>query len=90
MMMDVLQAVTAVDAFEIEIEAHAGVGSPEGRISVVGLPDSAVKESRDRVGSAPLGSREPLIKVLSRFEDLIDMVLRPKTQPLHLIYQRAP
>jgi magnesium chelatase family protein len=40
-----------VDAFEIEIEVHAGWG-PEGRISVVGLPDTAVKESRDRVLSA--------------------------------------
>jgi len=32
-------AVVGVDAFEIEIEAHAGWG-PEGRISVVGLPDT--------------------------------------------------
>jgi magnesium chelatase family protein len=44
-------AVVGVDAFEIEIEVHAGWG-PEGRISVVGLPDTAVKESRDRVLSA--------------------------------------
>jgi len=44
-------AVMGVDAFEVEIEVHAGWG-PEGRISVVGLPDTAVKESRDRVLSA--------------------------------------
>jgi hypothetical protein len=44
-------AVVGVDAFEVEIEVHAGWG-PEGRISVVGLPDTAVKESRDRVLSA--------------------------------------
>jgi magnesium chelatase family protein len=44
-------AVVGVDAFEIEIEVHAGWG-PEGRISVVGLPDTAVKESKDRVLSA--------------------------------------
>jgi magnesium chelatase family protein len=44
-------AVVGVDAFEIEIEVHAGWG-PEGRVAVVGLPDTAVKESRDRVLSA--------------------------------------
>jgi magnesium chelatase family protein len=44
-------AVVGVDAFEVEIEVRAGCG-PEGRISVVGLPDTAVKESRDRVLSA--------------------------------------
>jgi magnesium chelatase family protein len=44
-------AVVGVDAFEIEIEVHAGWG-PEGRVTVVGLPDIAVKESRDRVLSA--------------------------------------
>lgn len=44
-------AVVGVDAFEVEIEVDAGWG-PEGRISVVGLPDTAVKESRDRVLSA--------------------------------------
>jgi hypothetical protein len=74
----------------MEIEVYARWGPPEERISVVGLPDTAVKGSTGSIGSAPLGSREPLIKVLSRFEDLIDMVLRPKTQPLHLVYQRAP
>ena len=42
-------AVVGVDALEIEIEVHAGWG-PEGRISVVGLPDTAVKESTDRSG----------------------------------------
>src|SRR5271166_3357575 len=35
------------------------------------------------------GSLVPLIEVLSRFEDLIDMVLGPKTQPLHTVHQRA-
>jgi magnesium chelatase family protein len=44
-------AVVGVDAFEIEIEVHAGWG-PEGRVAVVGLPDTAVKESRDRALSA--------------------------------------
>jgi magnesium chelatase family protein len=44
-------AVVGVDALEVEIEVHAGWGT-EGRIAVVGLPDTAVKESKDRVLSA--------------------------------------
>jgi magnesium chelatase family protein len=44
-------AVVGVDAYEVEIEVHAGWGNVD-RISVVGLPDTAVKESRDRVTSA--------------------------------------
>jgi magnesium chelatase family protein len=44
-------AVVGVDALEVEIEVHAGWG-PDGRIAVVGLPDTAVKESKDRVLSA--------------------------------------
>ena len=44
-------AVVGVDAFEVEIEVHAGWGNPD-KIAVVGLPDAAVKESKDRVTSA--------------------------------------
>ncbi len=44
-------AVVGVDASGVEIEVDAGWG-PEGRIAVVGLPDTAAKESRDRVLSA--------------------------------------
>lgn len=43
-------AVYGVDAFEVEIEVNAASGSPV--IVVVGLPDVAVKESRDRVTTA--------------------------------------
>src|SRR5450432_595139 len=43
-------AVYGVDAFEVEIEVNAGTGSPV--IIIVGLPDAAVKESRDRVTTA--------------------------------------
>ncbi len=43
-------AVLGVDAFEVEIEVNAGHGSPV--IIIVGLPDAAVKESRDRVTTA--------------------------------------
>ncbi len=40
-------AVYGIDAYEVEIEVNAGGGSPV--IVIVGLPDAAVKESRDRV-----------------------------------------
>jgi len=43
-------AVYGVDAFEVEIEVNAGGGLPN--IIIVGLPDAAVKESRDRVTTA--------------------------------------
>jgi magnesium chelatase family protein len=43
-------AVYGVDAFEVEIEVNGASGSPV--IVVVGLPDVAVKESRDRVTTA--------------------------------------
>jgi magnesium chelatase family protein len=42
--------VFGVDAFEVEIEVNAGAGNPV--IVVVGLPDVAVKESKDRVTTA--------------------------------------
>src|ERR1700688_2936795 len=44
-------AVVGVEAFEVEIEVHAGWGNTD-EIAVVGLPDTAVKESKDRVTSA--------------------------------------
>src|SRR3954463_14279453 len=43
-------AVYGVDAYEVEIEVNAGGGDPN--IVIVGLPDAAVKESRDRVRTA--------------------------------------
>ena len=43
-------AVYGVDAFEVEIEVNGASGLPA--IVVVGLPDVAVKESRDRVTTA--------------------------------------
>jgi magnesium chelatase family protein len=43
-------AVYGVDAYEVEIEVNAAGGSPV--IVIVGLPDAAVKESRDRVTTA--------------------------------------
>ncbi len=43
-------AVYGVDAYEVEIEVNAAGGQPA--IVIVGLPDIAVKESRDRVTTA--------------------------------------
>ena len=47
-------AVYGVDAFEVEIEVNGARGSPV--IVVVGLPDAAVKESKDRVTTAMANS----------------------------------
>ncbi len=43
-------AIQGVDALEVEIEVNTGAGEP--KIIVVGLPDTAVKESKDRVTTA--------------------------------------
>src|SRR2546423_12358785 len=43
-------AVLGVEAYEVEIEVNAAGGNPV--IVVVGLPDTAVKESKDRVTTA--------------------------------------
>src|ERR1700680_3220366 len=43
-------AVYGVDAYEIEIEVNGAGGDP--KVIIVGLPDTAVKESRDRATTA--------------------------------------
>ena len=43
-------AVYGVDAYEVEIEVNGAGGDPN--IVIVGLPDAAVRESRDRVTTA--------------------------------------
>ncbi|MFN0067440.1 MAG: YifB family Mg chelatase-like AAA ATPase [Limisphaerales bacterium] len=43
-------AVNGIEAFPVEVEVNAGYG--DTLIVIVGLPDAAVKESRDRVGTA--------------------------------------
>ena len=47
-------AVYGVDAYQVEIEVNGAGGDPA--IVVVGLPDTAVKESRDRVTTAVANS----------------------------------
>src|SRR5499425_2894840 len=43
-------AVNGIEAYPVEVEVNAGWG--ETTIVIVGLPDAAVKESRDRVSTA--------------------------------------
>jgi magnesium chelatase family protein len=43
-------AVYGVDAYAVEIEVNAGFGDPS--VVIVGLPDAAVRESKDRVWTA--------------------------------------
>lgn len=46
-------AVCGVDAYSIEIEAHnAPNAEPPAKLVIVGLPDTAIRESRDRVMAA--------------------------------------
>jgi len=47
-------AVYGVDAYPIEIEVNSGSGDPA--VVIVGLPDAAVKESKDRVRTAIVNS----------------------------------
>jgi len=47
-------AVYGVDAFIVEIEVNTGDGEPD--VVTVGLPDAAVKESKDRVWTALINS----------------------------------
>ncbi len=43
-------AVNGIEAYPIEVEVNSGWG--DSVVVIVGLPDAAVKESRDRVGTA--------------------------------------
>src|SRR6202046_5237666 len=43
-------AVNGIDAYPVEVEVNVGYG--DTLIVVVGLPDAAVKESKDRVSTA--------------------------------------
>lgn len=49
-------AVLGVDAYLIEVEVNATGDGEFSQVSIVGLPDAAVKESRDRVRSAIINS----------------------------------
>lgn len=50
-------AVLGVDAYPVEIEANIGNG--EMNVTIVGLPDAAVRESKDRVWTAIANSSFP-------------------------------
>src|SRR3974390_2882951 len=47
-------AVNGIEAYPVEVEVNAGYG--DTLIVIVGLPDAAVKESRDRVMTALINS----------------------------------
>ena len=47
-------AVSGIEAYPVEVEVNAGYG--DTTIVIVGLPDAAVKESRDRVVTALMNS----------------------------------
>src|SRR5512134_1349143 len=47
-------AVNGIEAYPVEVEVNAGFG--DTLIVIVGLPDAAVKESRDRVLTALINS----------------------------------
>ena len=48
------QAIYGIDAFAVEVEVDIAEG--ESVINIVGLPDAAVKESKDRVRAAVFNS----------------------------------
>ncbi len=45
-------AISGIDAYKIEIEVNVTGFGKESSVNIVGLPDNAVKESKDRVQSA--------------------------------------
>ena len=45
-------AVIGIDAYMVEVEVNATGSGEQDLVSIVGLPDTAIKESRDRVRSA--------------------------------------
>ncbi len=45
-------AIIGIDAFSVEVEVNATGNGRDNIVSIVGLPDAAVRESRDRIHSA--------------------------------------
>jgi len=45
-------AISGIDAYKVVIEVNVTGGGKESLVNIVGLPDNAVKESKDRVQSA--------------------------------------
>ena len=45
-------AVIGIDAYMVEVEVNATGSGEQDLVSIVGLPDAAIKESRDRVRSS--------------------------------------
>ena len=49
------RAITGVDALPVTVEVHLSSGLPS--LSIVGMAETAVKESKDRVRSALMNSQ---------------------------------
>ena len=45
-------AFVGIDAREVDVQVHMAEGNDKNNISIVGLPDKAVAESRERVRAA--------------------------------------
>ncbi len=45
-------ALTGIDALPLEVEVNASGRGEQDFVSIVGLPDAAVRESRERIRSA--------------------------------------
>lgn len=66
-------AITGVDGAVVEIEGCIGAGLPA--VHLVGLPDTVLKESRDRVRAA-------VVNIGIRFPDTrVTVALSPATLP---------
>ena len=58
-------AMNGLDGFEVSVECNLEKGIPE--VSVIGLPDTAVKEATDRIRSVCANNRLPFIKGRTTF-----------------------
>ena len=54
--------VIGIDAFAVEVEVNATGKGEMDMVSIVGLADQAIRESRDRIHSALLSSGMPPLK----------------------------
>ena len=45
-------AIAGIDAVAVEVEVNASGRGEESFVAIVGLPDPAIRESRDRIKSA--------------------------------------
>ena len=68
-----------IDSFLVEVEVDAGKGFPSYHI--VGLPESAVKESKERIKCYKLGAQDYLTKPFNPEE--LDELVKKNLYPIH-------